>query len=126
MKGRGEVTGGLTDFIAPGLGYFYIDHDQRDTIAAGSQITLPGRAYVSTSFNFGSGFLDVNGPQHLPPHTTGDFVFGKSIGTRWSVNFTALNVSNSRFMLGRASAFAGTHFNDPREFIGQVRYRFHF
>lgn len=126
VKGRGAVTGGLTDFIAPGFGYFYIDHDQRDTIAAGSQLSLPHRTYVSTSLNFGSGFLDINGPQHLPAHTTGDFAIGKAIGEKWNVNFTALNVSNSRFMLGRASAFAGTHFNDPREVMIQVKYRFHF
>lgn len=126
VKGRGVVTGGLTSFEPPSAGYFYIDHDQRDTISGGTQMSLPNRFYVSTSLNFGSGFLDVNGPQHLPAHTTGDFAIGKAVGQNWNVNFTALNVSNSRFMLGRDSAFAGTHFNDPREVMVQVKYRFHF
>jgi outer membrane receptor protein involved in Fe transport len=125
VKGRGQVTGGLTDFKAPGFGYFYIDHDQRNTASAGAQIALPGHAYVSGNVNYGSGFLDVNGPEHLPPHTTGDFSIGKTIG-QWNMNFTALNVSNSRYLLGRDSAFAGTHFNDPRQFMVQVKYRFHF
>jgi outer membrane receptor protein involved in Fe transport len=76
--------------------------------------------------NYGSGFLDVNGPQHLPPHTSADVSLGKAFGERWSAGFSALNLTNSRYLLGRESAFAGTHYNNPREFIGQVRYRFHF
>ena len=51
---------------------------------------------------------------------------GKDFGTRWSFTFTALNIADARYLLGRDSAFAGTHYNDPRQFIGQMRYRFHF
>lgn len=51
---------------------------------------------------------------------------GKSFGERFSVTLSALNVSNSRFLFGRDSSFAGTHYNDPRQFIASMRYRFHF
>jgi hypothetical protein len=54
-----------------------------------------------------------------------DLTIGKSLGERTSVNFTALNLANARFLLGRDNAFAGTHYNDPRQLIVQIRYRFH-
>jgi outer membrane cobalamin receptor len=126
VKGRGRVTGGMTSFEPPSEGYFYIDHDQRDTVAAGAETSLPGNAWVSFNLNYGSGFLDVNGPAHLPQHTTGDFSVGKSFGERWSFTLTALNIADGRYLLGKDSAFAGTHYNDPRQIIGQLRYRFHF
>ena len=75
---------------------------------------------------YGSGFLKIDGPAHLPQHITGDVSFGKSIRERWSVEVTALNISNTRYLLGLDSSFGGTHYNDPRELIGSVRYRFHF
>lgn len=125
VKGRGAVTGGLTDFVPPSAGYFYIDHDQRDTLTTGGSVTLPARAWASTNINYGSGFLDVNGPQHLPQHTTADISFGKAMGENWSFTFTALNIADNRYLLGRASAFAGTHYNDPRQVMVQIRYRFH-
>ena len=67
-----------------------------------------------------------NGPQHLPQHTTADISIGKSWRESWSFTFTALNITNARYLLGQDSAFAGTHYNDPRQFIAQVRYRFHY
>jgi len=36
-----------------------------------------------------------------------------------------LNIADNRFLLGRESSFAGTHYNDPRQFTVQMRYRFH-
>ena len=115
----------MTNFEPPSEGYFYIDHDQRDTLAAGAEAALPWHCWASVNLNYGSGFLDVNGPAHLPQHTTGDFSFGKSFGERWTLSFTALNIADGRYLLGRDSAFAGTHYNDPRQFLAQVRYRFH-
>ncbi|HEY4364726.1 MAG TPA: TonB-dependent receptor [Bryobacteraceae bacterium] len=126
VQGRGAVTGGLTDFKPPATDYFYIDHDQRVTLTAGADTTLPRRSWVSVDVLYGSGFLDVNGPAHLPQHVTGDFSFGKSFGERWSATVSALNISNTRYLLGRDSAFAGTHYDNPREITGQIRYRFHF
>ena len=126
VKGQGMVTGGLTDFAPPSEGFFYIDHDQRDTLSAGGEVNLPRRAWLNANFVFGSGFLDGDGPQHLPPHGGADISMGKSFGERFSVTLSALNVSNSRFLFGRDSSFAGTHYNDPRQFIASMRYRFHF
>ena len=126
VKGAGSITGGLINFVPPAQGFFYIDHDQRDTLSTGGEATLPWRAWMSTNINYGSGFLDLNGPQHLPQHTTADFSLGKSWREDWKFAITVLNVANSRYLLGRDSAFAGTHYNDPREVMGQVSYRFHY
>jgi hypothetical protein len=126
VKGQGAVVGGLTDFAPPSEGFFYVDHDQRDTLSAGGEITLPRKAWMNANLSFGSGFLDGDGPQHLPSHSAVDFALGKSFGDRLSVTFSALNVTNSRYLFGRDSSFAGTHYNEPRQFIGSVRYRFHF
>lgn len=126
VKGRGSVTGGLTNFIPPAQGFFYIDHDQRDTASAGGEAALPWRAWIATNLNYGSGFLDVNGPQHLPQHTTADISMGKSFRESWTFTLTALNIAGGRYLLGRDSAFAGTHYNDPRQIMGQVTYRFHY
>jgi hypothetical protein len=125
VKGRGVITGGMTDFTPPTSGYFYIDHDQRHTLSAGADVVLPWRAWVNADMVFGSGFLDQNGPQHLPSHTQVDIAMGKTFAENISVTFSALNIANSRFLFGRDNAFAGTHYNDPRQFIGSVRYRFH-
>jgi len=76
--------------------------------------------------NFGSGFPVKDGPQHLPPHTTFDVSVGKDFGERLSLSFTALNVANERYLLDTSNTFGGTHFNEPRQFIGRVRWRFHY
>ena len=126
VKGQGLVTGGLTDFAAPSEGFFYIDHDQRHTLTTGGEVTLPWHAWMNANYVFGSGFLDGDGPQHLPPHHSADISIGKSLGERLELTVSALNISNSRFLYGRDSSFAGTHFNEPRQFIASVRYRFRF
>jgi hypothetical protein len=125
VKGAGSITGGLINFTPPAQGFFYIDHDQRDTLSTGGEVTLPWRAWMATNINYGSGFLDLNGPQHLPQHTTADLSLGKNWHETWSFTVTVLNIANTRYRLGRDSAFAGTHYNDPRQLIGQIRYRFH-
>jgi len=50
----------------------------------------------------------------------------KSFGERLSVGFTAQNLNNSRYLLDNSNTFGGTHWNYPRQFTGQIRYRFHF
>jgi outer membrane receptor protein involved in Fe transport len=73
---------------------------------------------------YGSGVLKADGPDHLPQHTTADASLGKSVGERMELTFTVLNLTNSRYPFSVNNSFAGTHFNNPREIIGQVRYRF--
>jgi outer membrane receptor protein involved in Fe transport len=125
-QGAGGVTGGLTDFTPPEEGLFFLDHDQRDTLSAGYNIKLPRRVWTTGNLNFGSGFLFEDGPRHLPSHTTFDLSLGKDFGDRLSLSFTAVNIGNGRYMLDTSNTFGGSHFNEPRQLIGQVRWRFHY
>ena len=126
VEGAGAVTGGLTDFTPPNGGFFLLDHDQRDTLGAGFHAWMPWRTFASGNLSYGSGFLDANGPNHLPSHTEFAFSLGKSFGERFSVSFTAQNSSNSRYLLDKSNTFGGTHWNYPRQFTGELRYHFHF
>jgi outer membrane receptor protein involved in Fe transport len=125
-QGAGAVTGGLTDFKPPDTGFFFLDHDQRDTLSTGYDLRLPWSAWTSGNLNVGSGFLNGDGPSHLPYHTTFDFSIGKNIGERLTLSFTAVNISDNRYLLDTSNTFGGTHFVEPRQFIGQVRWRFHY
>jgi len=127
VEGRGGVTGGLTDFAPPeDNGYFFLDHDQRDTLSSGVDLDLPWRTIAAFNLNYGSGFLDGEGPSHLPSHTSYDLSLGKSFGENWNVRLTALNFTNTRYMLDNSNTFGGTHFANPRELSVQLKYRFHF
>ena len=125
-EGAGAVTGGLTDFTPPDQGYFFLDHDQRDTLSSGFNLQLPWRVWTDFNANYGSGFVDGEGPEHLPSHTTFDLAVGKSFGENWSVRLTALNLSDHRYLLDNSNTFGGTHYVNPREISVQVKYRFHF
>jgi outer membrane receptor protein involved in Fe transport len=125
-EAAGAVSGGLTDFTPPDMGYFFLDHDQRDTLNTGYDLRLPWSTWTSGNLNFGSGFLRGNGPAHLPSHATFDFSIGKNIGERLSLSFTAINISDNRYLLDTSNTFGGTHFVEPRQFIGSVRWRFRY
>jgi outer membrane cobalamin receptor len=127
-EGFGAVTGGLTDFSPPPNGYFLLDHDQRHTLHANFDATLPERAWVNGGVYYGSGFTDGSSdtPKHLEPHVTLDGSVGKHLGENWSVSVVALNATNRRFLLDNSQTFGGTHYAEPRQIYGQVRYRFRF
>jgi outer membrane receptor protein involved in Fe transport len=126
-EGRGGVSGGLTDFVPPEDGsYFFLDHDQRDTLNFGFDVNLPWRSWVSSNVLYGSGFLAGDGPAHFPGHTTLDLSAGKNFGERWGLKLTATNVFNDRYQLDEANTFGGTHFYDARRVALQVRYKFHY
>ncbi len=125
-QGFGGVTGGLTDFSPPEKGFFWLDHDQRDTFTTVVSATLPRQTWATTTIGYGSGFLNGDGPLHLPAHTIFDISLGKSFGESWSLAFNALNVANRRYMLDNSNTFGGTHYANPRELYGELRYRFHF
>ena len=125
-EGRGPVSGGLTDFSSPGDNFFFLDHDQRHTLNAGIDISLPREAWISPDVSFGSGFLNGNGPNHLDPHTEVNISAGKSFGDKWAIAATALNIGNSRYLEDNSNTFGGTHFNYPRQFSVQVKYKFHY
>jgi hypothetical protein len=127
-QGRGAINGGLTDFEPPDDdGYFFLDHDQRNTLHVGGNLSLPWRSYASADVYYGSGF--VNGDDeshHLPGHTTFDVTVGKNFGERLSVGVSGLNVANRRFLIDNSLTFGGTHYINPREIFVQVKYRFHY
>jgi outer membrane receptor protein involved in Fe transport len=130
VEGSGVVTGGLFDDptaqLCDGGGFCYLDHDQRNTLSAGFRASLPWQTFVSGNLAYGSGFLFEDGPQHLPDHTEFSLSIGKSFGEPLSVNFTAQNIGDARYLIDAANTFGGTHWNYPRQISGGIRYRFHF
>src|SRR5262245_44576123 len=111
VQGIGGITAGMTDFAPPANEWFYIDHDQRQTLTTGGEFSFWKNACVNANVVAGSGFLDAAGRQ--PVHAQGmlDIAFGKSVGENLSATVSALNITNSRFLLGRESSFGGTHYN---------------
>lgn len=122
--GLGPVTGGLLDFAPSSR--FYLDHDQRNTLSAVVNFQLPFQSWASSSYAYGSGFLDGNGPSHLPPHSVVDMALGKSLGDRFSITINALNIGNARFMVDNSNTFGGSHFVNPRQLYVEFRWRFHY
>lgn len=123
-RGISPVTGGLLDF-SPGDS-FLLDHDQRNTASAVLSLRLPHGMWATPAYQFGSGFLDGNGPAHLPPHSTFDLSVGKRFGEKWTVSANAVNIGNSRYLMDTSNTFGGTHYINPRQIYAEVRYRFHF
>jgi len=127
-EAEGALTGGLTDFAPPDNGYFLLDHDQRDTLHANMETSLPWRTRLSASLYYGSGFTDGNSDTsaHLQPHTTVDVTVSKTISENLSLSLTGLNIANRRFLLDNSETFGGTHYAEPRQIYVQLRYRLHF
>jgi outer membrane cobalamin receptor len=124
-QGRGSISGGLTNFSSGG-GYFPLDHDQRQTFSTGWDGRLPQQMFAAVNVYYGSGFTDSGGPAHLPGHTTVNVSLGNSLNGKVSLAVTALNVANSHLLIDNSLTFGGTHFNNPREVYGELRYRFHY
>jgi len=134
-QAAGGVNGGFTDFTAnvcdPDPGFCALDHDQRNTLNVGGDVTLPWRSYASTNVYYGSGFTNgfVGQPypgDHLPQHTTFDLSVGKDFSDRVSASLNALNVANRRVNLDNSQTFGGFHWNNPRELFVELRFRFHY
>ena len=120
------MTGGLTDFSPPEDAYFFLDHDQRNTLSTGVNLDLPLSSWASFDYNYGSGFVNGDGPEHLPSHSTYDISLGKTFREKWTVRLTGLNLANSRYLLDNSNTFGGTHFVNPRMIAVQVKYRFRY
>jgi hypothetical protein len=125
----GAITGGLTSFSS--LEWGPLDHDQRNTLNVGGDITLPRRAYASTNVSYGSGF--TNGfpglpypGDYLPGHTTFDLTLGKDFTDHLSASVSATNLANRRYEIDNSITFGGFHWNNPREIFVELRYRFHY
>jgi hypothetical protein len=143
---RGNIIGGFTCSLPTdpacdlGPGYIHLDHDQRNTLNTGFTARLPLHTWFSSNVYYGSGFSNGlactdpascpnNGPydgQYLPVHTTFDVSAGHALGERWKLSASVLNVTNHRVLLDNSITIGGFHFNDPRMFQAELRYRFHF
>src|SRR5579862_824617 len=129
-EGAGTVIGGLIEAGLPPT-LTPLDHDQRNTLNIGGDVSLPGRAYVSTNVYYGSGFSNAfpGAPypgNYLPQHTTFDLSAGKDFREHFSASVTALNVANRRIEYDTSLTFGGYHWNNPREIYLEFRYRFHY
>jgi outer membrane receptor protein involved in Fe transport len=125
-EGSGAVTGGLTDFTPPDADFFFLDHDQRNTLSTGASYTLPHSSWVSGTVSYGSGFLNGDGPDHLPGYSTVDLSMGKSFGENWDVKLTGTNLANKHYFVDFSNTFGGSHFGEPLMVSAQIRYRFHY
>jgi outer membrane receptor protein involved in Fe transport len=123
-QGIGPISGGLLNG-AP-TGNFLLDHDQRNTATSVLSLTLPGHMWATPSYQFGSGFLNGNGPSHLPPHSTFDLSLGKTFGENLTISANAVNIANTRYLVDTSNTFGGTHYINPRQMYIEVKYRFHF
>jgi hypothetical protein len=136
-EARGAITGGLicsppsSPACQPPPGYSPVDHDQRNTLNVGFNVSLPWQSFASTNVYYGSGFTNGSrnaqfpGP-YLPQHTTFDLTLGKSFGERLTCSVTALNVANRHLLIDNSLTFGGFHYNDPREIFVELRWRFHY
>jgi len=138
---RGAILGGFTcanpdDPACTNGGFVYIplDHDQRETLNTGFTASLPLHTWFSTNVYYGSGFSNglagasegpYNGP-YLPVHTTFDASAGHTMGERWKLAVNVINVTNHRILQDNSITIGGFHYNDPRMFSAEVRYRFRF
>jgi hypothetical protein len=137
---RGNIIGGFTCTLPAdpacdlGPGYVSLDHDQRNTLNAGFTANLPTHTFFSTNVYYGSGFSNglagsgqgpYQGP-YLPVHTTFDSSAGHTFGENWHASLNVINVTNHRVLLDNSITIGGFHYNDPRMFQAELRYRFHF
>jgi len=137
---RGNIIGGFTCSIADdpscdlGPDYTPVDHDQRNTLNTGFTANLPLTTWFATNVYYGSGFTNGlansgEGPyqgSYLPAHTTFDVSAGRVFGENWKLSATVINATNHRVLLDNSVTIGGFHWNDPRMFAVEARYRFKF
>lgn len=125
-EGEGAITGGLTDFSPP-QNWFLLDHDQRNTVSAGANFDLPHASYVAANVVYGSGFANGDAPPpHLPGHAELDLTYGRQLGEHLDFAASVMNATNRHLLTDNSLTFGGTHWNQPRQFFLELRYRFRY
>ena len=134
-QAAGAFTGGLiTASPPPSSGWSALDHDQRNTLNVGSNVTLPWQAYAGANVYYGSGFSNGEAgvpaspyrAPYLPGHAQIDLSVGKQFGDRYSFSVTALNIANRHLLTDNSLTFGGFHYDNPREIYAEFRWRFHY
>jgi outer membrane receptor for ferric coprogen and ferric-rhodotorulic acid len=130
-EGKLPITGGLTNFSPPS-DLFPLDHDQRNILNLGGDITLSWRSFASTNVYYGSGFRNAFPGQpypgdHLLQHTTFDLSVGKDFGERFSASLNTLNVGSRRVDFDNSQTFGSprpipvAHKQRERALLGGMR-----
>ncbi len=133
-QAQGAETGGLIIGSTPPPGWGALDHDQRNTLNVGSNVTLPWQAYAGLNIYYGSGFSNGEAGMegspyqdpYLPGHAQVDLSVGKEFGERYSLSVTALNIANRHLLIDNSLTFGGFHYDNPREIYGEFRWRFNY
>ena len=68
-------------------------------------------------------YIDKGEMKSVPKVTEGDVII---VYAHWYDWKTVLNVLNKRFPFDVNNSFAGNHFNNPREIIASLHYKFHY
>ena len=108
-----------------------LDHDQRNTLNVGGDVTLPWRAYASTNVYYGSGFQQRLSRPALSRRLSAAAHHLRSLARQRFRRAllrvaNALNVANRRVEYDNSLTFGGFHWNNPREIYVELRYRFHY
>ena len=121
----GPITGGLLEF-AP-AGNFLLDHDQRNTVTSVLSLSSAGPRVGDAGVSVRLRLSEWRRPLapaaalHLRPVDRQDDS-ARSV----TVSASAVNIANTRYLLDTSNTFGGTHYINPRQIYGEVRYRFHF
>jgi hypothetical protein len=97
-------------------------HDPQHRPIVGATVTLQA---VDSSFAL-STKTDSAGEFGLPQAPIGIYRLTHAFGENWNVSGSILNVTNHRVLLDNSITIGGFHYNDPRMFSAELRYRFHF
>jgi hypothetical protein len=115
----GDISGGLTDFSS--LEWGPLDHDQRNTLNVGADVTLPCRSIpppTSTTVGFTSLAAPGNPTQRLFASTF-DLTLGKDSARASPPPSALLNIANRRVLLTIASP-SGASIGTIREIFVEV------
>ena len=87
---------------------------------------LPSRAWAALSANYGSGFVNGNGPAHLPANSIWNLAAGKNWTDSLATSLNVTNLTNASYLLDNSNTFGGTHWQLPRQFYFELRWRLHY